>query len=269
MPADTENLHRRIEEASLNAWPATHQLLLDGWLIRFSGGFTKRANCVVPLYSVPLNGMSLKDGGISARIDLDKIRFCENLYAREQLQTVFRLTSHEHDAALDRALAERGYERVDNTQVQLLGLAAEAPVEIEPRGPEAPALRLVTTPDWLQAYAQLAGMPAHATQQHAHLIRSIRPECAFALLEVKGTPVACALGVLEHDLFGLFDVVTARDQRGKGFAELLLRELLRWGSLQGARLAYLQVISNNASALSLYQKLGFEAQYTYWYRLTP
>jgi len=80
--------------------------------------------------------------------------------------------------------------------------------------------------------------------------------------------VACALGVLEHDLFGLFDVITARAHRGKGYAGLLLTELLNWGIQQGAQHAYLQVIADNDPALALYQRLGFKHLYSYWYRRT-
>lgn len=263
------DLRRRVEEASMNAWPATHQLLLDGWLIRMSNGFTKRANCVVPLY--PAHARQAADSlhPAHSKVELDKIRYCENLYAREQLQTVFRLTTEADSHSLDEVLANRGYTLVDKTDVQVLPLVPEHSISSPPAQPERTGqLRLVTTPQWLREYARLANMPTNTSEQHAGLIRAIQPECAFALLEIDGEVVACALGVLEHDLFGLFDVITDQEMRGRGHARRLLTELLRWGSERGARHAYLQVIANNTAALGLYRQLGFERLYSYWYRRT-
>lgn len=271
------DLTRRVEEASMNAWPANHQLLLDGWLIRLSNGFTKRANCVVPLYHStehkPEKALTSEPHSKSADLTLDKIRYCENLFAREQLQTVFRLTTHRRSAELDDQLALRGYNRVDETQVQLLDLLKAPEVlgglEAPAPGPQMrPKMRIAPIPHWLRIYAKFAEMPDTASELHSSLIRSIRPDCAFALLEIDDEPVACALGVLEHDLLGVFDVITAREQRGKGYADLLLRHLLLWGKTEGAQHAYLQVIADNAAALRLYKRLGFRRLYSYWYRLT-
>lgn len=99
---------RRIEEASLNAWPALHQLLYDGWIIRLSNGYTKRANSVTPLYP-------------SALEVEENIAYCERLYRQQGLPPIFRLTSHACPPGLDEALAARGYRVVDPTLVWRLG----------------------------------------------------------------------------------------------------------------------------------------------------
>ena len=62
-----EALRRRVEKAYLKGWPALREEVLDGWLLRFSGGYTRRANSVHPLAAgtQPL---------------ADKIARCEKLY---------------------------------------------------------------------------------------------------------------------------------------------------------------------------------------------
>ena len=40
----------QLEELSINAWPSLQTMLYDGWVLRFSDGYTKRANSSNPLY---------------------------------------------------------------------------------------------------------------------------------------------------------------------------------------------------------------------------
>jgi ribosomal protein S18 acetylase RimI-like enzyme len=47
----------------------------------------------------------------------------------------------------------------------------------------------------------------------------------------------------------------------------IVNSLLYWGSVQGAKFAYLQVEEANTAAVNLYQKLGFKKSYIYWYRV--
>ena len=81
--------------------------------------------------------------------------------------------------------------------------------------------------------------------------------------------MACGLGVLEHETFGLFDIVTDPAQRRNGHGTQLVVSMLDWGKLHGAQHAYLQVIGTNLAAQQLYAKLGFQASYQYWYRAQP
>ncbi len=63
------------------------------------------------------------------------------------------------------------------------------------------------------------------------------------------------LGVLSDNLFGLFDVGTLKPYRNQGYAAKLLNGMLSWAASHGATQSYLQVVANNAPAISLYRKL--------------
>lgn len=41
---------RLVEAYSLNAWPAAQTIVYEGWLMRLNQGYTKRANCMCPMY---------------------------------------------------------------------------------------------------------------------------------------------------------------------------------------------------------------------------
>ena len=45
-----------------------------------------------------------------------------------------------------------------------------------------------------------------------------------------------------------------------------MNALLEWGRSQGAARAYLQVEAENAAAVALYARLGFQTFYSYHYR---
>ena len=65
---------------------------------------------------------------------------------------------------------------------------------------------------------------------------------------------------------GLYDVFTPEAQRRQGHAERLCRALLALAREQGALHAYLQVGDDNAGAIQLYERLGFQLAYRYHYR---
>jgi N-acetylglutamate synthase len=243
----TDLLCRRVEEASINAWPAMQQVLLDGWLLRFAQGFTKRANSVIPLYP-------------GEQPVTDKVRFCENAYARERLKCIFRLTSIGDHLDLDTLLSGRGYRHLDTTEVLTRVL------DDEPAA--SPRLCMLTTGRWLDVYGRLSGMPETARALHGAILRGIPLPCGYGVIGSPETPLACGLAVVEDDLVGLFDVVTHPAARGRGHGTELVLSLLAWARRQGARRAYLQMVADNDPARALYERLGFEALYRYWYRIS-
>lgn len=242
-------LLQRIEEASLNSWPALQQILFDGWILRFAGGYTKRANSVNPLFA--------------SSMDLDeKVLACERIYREKGLPPIFRLVSFSAISDLDLLLESRGYSKVAPTLVMHLDLQSW---NIPPD--PAVALREERLDDWLGLFCRFQGSPLAEHNSHRTILQAIPSRCLFASLAHSDQSVACGLGVLEHDLLGLFDLVTDPPQRRKGYGTNLVSGLLRWAREKGASRAYLQVVRANEPARRLYTGFGFQQIYHYWYRV--
>lgn len=239
---------REIEEAALNAWPAHQQKLYDGWLLRFANGYTKRANSVMPVYRSVLD------------VD-EKIDHCEEVYRQMGLPPVFRLTPLAEEN-LDVVLAGRGYQKLDPTRVMILDLAAWEASSL----PKTPC-RELPLEQWMGVFSEISGSLVEKQPAHAEILRGILSPYIMTALEISGRWVACGLGVLERDWFGLFDIVTHRAYRQQGLGTQLVAGLLHWAKAQGAQKSYLQVMENNIPALGLYTKLGYADIYGYWYRV--
>jgi len=239
-------LARRIEEAGLNAWPALQQMLYDGWVLRFSKGYTKRANSANALYP-------------SAIDTREKVAFCEAQYKARELGPIFRITPFA-PTDLDSILEARGYELIDTTLVLHLDLD-------QPASSPSGQAHQESLDDWLPIFCRLKSSSLEAHQTHREILEAILGRCFYASLSVSGEAVSCALGVLEGKFFGLFDVVTAPEHRSKGRATTLLSSMLDWAQENVARHAYLGVVELNSPARRLYDKLGFQEVYRYWYRV--
>ena len=241
------------EELALNAWPALQTLAYDGWLLRFAEGYTKRANSVNPLYG-------------STIPTLEKINYCEEIYTAQGLDTVFKLTSATRPENLDDILSERGYQKKDLTSVQTLDLAnLVVPSEFGGTVEATPQL----TEEWLENFCRLNRVDEKYTPTMKRMLESIIPQRCFMALKQEGETVATGLAVLERGYVGLFDIVTASHLRKQGLGRQLILHLLNWARIHGAHHAYLQVVYENAPARRLYEKLGFQEIYTYWYRIKP
>jgi len=238
---------RPLEEKMLNAWPSLQQVLFDGWVLRFAGGYTRRANSVNFLH----------DGTQEIH---QKIRQCINIYRHKNLRPVFRVTPLAHPANIDNLLAELGFSRQSPTSVQTLNLATLPTQEVEgfQFSPEF-------SPGWLDQFERLHGVDRNPA--HQSILQNIVPATCFATLSRNSQVVACGLGVLESESVGLYDIITETNQRRKGFGCELILNILHWAKQCGATQAYLSVEKENDPALKLYAKLGFDEIYEYWYRV--
>jgi ribosomal protein S18 acetylase RimI-like enzyme len=240
---------RTIEELSMNAWPAMQSLHYDGWVLRCTDGYTKRANSVYPLYPSDIS------------VD-EKIEFCESFYRDRELPAVFKLTRVCTPAHLDTHLEKRGYRADSLTSVQLLDLSAGEYVTTDDVD-----LTFTDTQAWHTAFGRMNTISPDRQATHEGILRAILPDKCYASLSVNGHIIGCGLGVLQSGYLGIFDIVIAPDHRGQGHGTHLMDAILAWGKQGGANAAYLQVMCDNEPALRLYEKLGFQEKYQYWYRI--
>jgi GNAT superfamily N-acetyltransferase len=236
----------RIEEAALNAWAAPRQMMYDGWLLRFTGGPSKRVNSVNVRYpsQIPL---------------AEKIAFCEEVYGSVGQPTIFRLPAPFHGPELPVALAAAGYSAYDETHV------LTRPLTPKPACPEGLILRAFSIPEWMPYKAVISGTPENELALHEQILNVIVPRKTLRVLFSGEVPVACGMGVVEGGLLGYFSIYTHHDARRMGYAGVMMAALTNWGLEQGASLGYLQVEGHNAPARALYAKLGFELSYSYRY----
>jgi ribosomal protein S18 acetylase RimI-like enzyme len=246
---------RKIEEASLDAWPALTDSDFDGWRLRFANGYTRRANSITPLNP--------------SRLDLaDKIATCERLYADRGLPAIFRLTPFCPED-LDARLAARGYKRGDGVEVRALPLHGAGARPTRP--PRAGSMRVeaLGLDRWLDVFTRLSGASEASRAAHRQVLAAVPGRRRLLALTVDGHAVSCGMSVLCDGLLGLFDLVTATEHRGRGFGGELLQRALAWGGRAGADEAYLQVLDTNTRASRLYDRAGFEIVYRYHYREPP
>src|SRR5690349_9221284 len=126
-------LEWRVEEVCLNAWPALREVLLGGWLLRFSEGLTRRANSA---------------NALGALADIDPSD-CEALYRRLGQPAIFRVLTL-LDPSIDEQLEGRGYTAEGETCVLYGHLdAVEAAAD--------PQIQLLMKPsvEWFAAMAAL------------------------------------------------------------------------------------------------------------------
>lgn len=237
----------RVEAACREAWPAEREIILDGWLVRVSGGPTRRTNSVNPLPG--------------ARADVGTILdAARDIYAGLGQPLIFRVP--EIAEGLDAALDTHGFGPGEAETVTLHAMLADCRDDVMGHA-RAGALDA----DWLAARARLIGWDEAAMRVYRPMLDRIAGPVAFASVRSGGEIVAVAYGAIAHGLLVIESVVTDARFRGAGFGRHVVAALLDWARGQGIGAACLQVMADNAPARALYRGLGFtNLLYRYQYR---
>lgn len=248
-----EAMNRFFEELSMNAWPSIENHFYDGWILRYSNRYTKRANSVYPIYK-------------SQRDMKEKLAFCEAFYTGKNMLATFRLHDGEELHDLDIFLEDNGYHVLSPTDV--LSMSLENTYEVD----RAYRVSVGYSQEWSDWYADaILDNPEYerevlVRQTLNKMLQSIEPKSLYVFIEDDGEVVAVGNGVLEAGWFGIYNVVVQESFRGKGFGKAVMNALLSEGMKLGAKNSYLQVVCNNEAAMNLFLSIGYKKEYRYWYR---
>ena len=241
------------EEAAINGYPPLRQVVVDGWMLRFSGGARRTANSATPLCEAR--------GSIAS-----VIAAAEALYAAHGLPTIFRIPSF-LDPVVDRELAAHGYTAEGESCIIEGPLA---PIAAAASNGEAVKLSPRPTSEWFAAMARLQGQTPEFHALYRQIVGGVALPAAFAALAVDGEPAALAYGVIHRGMLCYESVVTDAAHRRKGYSRRVLTALARWAEGQGATMATLQVEAGNTPGRTLYHAIGMTTElHRYHYRRAP
>lgn len=240
---------RRLEHLAFAGWPALRTVDVAGWRLRFAGGYTKRANSINALSPEAQPGSEI-------------VEHLESEVRRRGGSPVWRL-SPLAPPAIDERLAARGYRTIERSLMQRAAL--------DERFAHAPEVRIDPAPDavWLATFAAASPVAERHRDTMRRLLAAMPAPTGFARIARDGSVLATAIGVVQGDHMGLFDVLVMPAGRRQGLARRLTESLYAWARTQGARFAYLQVVATNDAALPLYAAQGFRPVYDYIYRVPP
>lgn len=234
-------------------WVPARTEVVDGWRVGISGGFTRRANSVLPA--------GQPSGSLREAVD----RSAAVLVAAG-LPPVFRVCSAA-PAGLSAVLDGLGFSVAAATDVLVRDLG-EAPGA----GPSPAHLRvgIADTPDeaWLDGWLTVKAASGRVDRAAARAV--VTGSRALYLTAVDVSAGERVVGVLRaalaEDWVGLSCLMVAPEARRRGIGRLLTERALAAAAARGARRAFLQVEVENAGAATLYAQQGFRPAERYCYR---
>ena len=238
----------RIERAAVAAWPALETADVEGWLWRYSGGGSQRANSVSPL------------GFLGADVER-AIAEVERRYRARGAAPMFQTCEVIAPADLDDRLQRRGYRLQEPCTALAKSISPLA------SGGQDPDIEIGEAPSeaWLSVY--LAGITESRRGLAPIILARVPRPRAFLLLRDGAEPAATALAFVAEGVVIAECVSTLADRRRSGAATRVMLALEAWGDGQGATIAALQAVAANAPAQALYARLDYARIGGYHYRV--
>ncbi|MFJ6849756.1 GNAT family N-acetyltransferase [Streptomyces sp. NPDC091271] len=236
-----------LARATARAWEPVESELLGDWRLRAAGGFTRRANSVLPL----------GDPGLPIGEALGRVR---RWYGERGLpayvQTATGAEGTQETLCAD--LEEHGWRREVTAEVRIAALAPVGDLDAD-----ISAVRMAREPDeaWLSRYQRFETPGPHVLE-----VLGSGPSVWFASVPGEGpagVPAAIGRCVVDGRWAGFMAVEVGPEHRRRGLATAVMTALARTALDEGASAAWLQVEADNEGARALYDGMGFATHHSY------
>lgn len=241
-------LAQALDPLAVESWPARRAQMVDGWLLRFSDGYSSRSNSVSPL---DYRGISLERG----------VAQVEAAYRHERLAPQFQISPASEPQGLELFLLKRGYIAKPPTAFMIAearGMADAGPVRVLGSADA----------DFVRLTRESSHSLADGDERLTTLARIELPK-AFFTVHDRDTAVACGASVATGDWASVYVMRTTPAHRDRGHGKSVLGAIAAWALAQGASNLYLQVDEANAPARRLYARAGFRDGYRYLHYHLP
>ncbi|MFF8984927.1 GNAT family N-acetyltransferase [Streptomyces globisporus] len=234
-----------LAAVTARAWQPVESEALGDWRLRAAGGFTRRANSVLPL----------GDPGLPLGEAFGRVRrWYEERGLPAYIQTATGAEGTQE--LLCAELEQHGWRREVSAEVRIAALTP-----VGDREAEVSAVRLTREPDaaWLARYQRFSTPGPHVLR-----VLGSGPSVWFATVPGSGdAPDAIGRCVVDGRWAGFMAVEVAPEQRRRGLATTVMTALARRALDEGASAAWLQVEEDNDGARALYDGMGFAGHHRY------
>jgi ribosomal protein S18 acetylase RimI-like enzyme len=226
---------RRIERLHVRAWPALETANIHGWLWRYSGGGSQRANSV----------STVDFAGRDPAPALDEVE--AHYRARNAIVRV-----HTYDlstpAGIVDLLQARGYGAGETTLTMAKAVGSSNPsADVE--------VSAIPNAQWREVY--LGAISESRRSVNARILGAVPQPCAYFSYRRAGQVISTGLCVTDGDFAAVQCMATRVEARRQGGADAVLRSLEGWAAERGVRTLALQAVAVNTAAVALYNRFGF------------
>jgi ribosomal protein S18 acetylase RimI-like enzyme len=251
-----------LERVAARHWRGTEEEWLGRWLLRAAEGFTGRANSALPL----------GDPGLPLDSALDAVvRWYRDRVLPPMIAVPAPLDADSPGCELDQSLSERSWTtRPGHAFVMVADLSDDANPIRDDAGRLPPEARFQADAEPDQAW--LATYHYRGQDRQPPVMRDVltsAPAQVFASIRVDDDVLAIARLSIADGWAGITAVEVHPARRRAGLGTALTGAVCAEAARRDISRVFLQVETDNAAAIALYERCGFHYSHRYHYRVAP